>query len=203
MEPGKNQASGIDVISAIQVLIDQRKSDQIVITHQGSARIWPQLAQHRLDFHYNPSTMGGAVPLGLGLALAQSQREILVLSGDGALLMNLGSLVTVVGAAVTNLTVVVLNNGLYEVTGGQKTPGVENSIDFAGLASTAGFPTAVEFRDFAKWQAASASVLAAPGPRFVSLVVSPTPREYLRFTTPPLGLQIQRLQEAISFAADH
>ena len=46
-------------------------TDEIVVTNQGSARIWPKLRSRPLDFHYNPSTMGGAIPLGLGLALAQ------------------------------------------------------------------------------------------------------------------------------------
>ncbi len=189
--------NGMDVIAALQTLIDHRSPHQIVITNQGAARVWPKLSQQPLDFHYNPSTMGGAIPLALGLALAQPDREVLVVSGDGALLMSLGSLVTVIGAGVTNLTIVVLNNDLYEVTGGQKTPAAESSVDFAGLARAAGFPTAVEFRDLDHWHAEAANALAAPGPRFISLVVQPTPKELLRFPTPPLAEQIDRLREAL------
>src|SRR5262245_30394231 len=90
------------VVKALQVLIDLRQDDRIVVTNQASARIWPKLSRHRLDFHYNPSTMGGAIPLALGLAMAQPRRQVLVVSGDGALLMNLGSLVTVAASGVTN-----------------------------------------------------------------------------------------------------
>jgi thiamine pyrophosphate-dependent acetolactate synthase large subunit-like protein len=187
----------MDVVAAVQVLINQRKANKIVVTNQGSARIWPKLSQHELDFHYNPSTMGGAIPLALGLALAQPQRDVVVVSGDGALLMSLGSLVTVVGAGVTNLTVVVLNNGLYEVTGGQKTPAADRSVDFAGVARAAGFPTAWEFCDLERWQAEATEVLEAAGPRFISLVVEPTPQELLRFPTPPLAEQIDRLRQAL------
>ncbi|HEY2415809.1 MAG TPA: thiamine pyrophosphate-dependent enzyme [Pirellulaceae bacterium] len=187
----------MDVVAALELLIDKRKANQIVVTNQGSARVWPQLNDHALDFHYNPSTMGGAIPLALGLALAQPQREVLVVSGDGALLMSLGCLVTVVGAGVTNLTVVVLNNGLYEVTGGQKTPAADSSVDFASLAGAAGFPTALEFCDLDRWRAEAASSIASVGPRFISLVVQPTPQERLRFPTPPLMKQIGRLRQAL------
>jgi len=197
MAAQRSGKTGMDVVAALQVLIDHRRSDQIVITNQGSARVWPKLAQHPLDFHYNPSTMGGAIPLALGLALAQPKREVVVVSGDGALLMSLGSLVTVVGTGVTNLTVVVLNNGLYEVTGGQKTPAADGAVDFAGLARAAGFSTALEFCDFDRWQAEAANALAAVGPRFISLVVQPTPEDWLRFPTPPLAEQINRLTLAL------
>src|SRR5437763_4095920 len=122
------------VVAALQVLIDLRRDDHIVVTNQASARIWPKLSRRPLDLHYNPSTMGGAIPLALGLAIAQPDRQVLVISGDGALLMNLGSLVTVVGTGVTNFTVVVLNNRLYEVTGGQQTPPAGREMDLPGLA---------------------------------------------------------------------
>jgi thiamine pyrophosphate-dependent acetolactate synthase large subunit-like protein len=190
----------MDVVPALQVLIDHRRADQIVVTNQGSARVWPKLTQSPLDFHYNPSTMGGAVPLALGLALAQPQREVLVVSGDGALLMSLGSLVTVVGTGVTNLTVVVLNNGLYEVTGAQKTPAANDAIDFPGLARAAGFPTASEFADLEQWRAEAIKTLTAAGPRFISLIVQPTPPELLRFPPPPLLEQIGRLRETLQLS---
>src|SRR4029450_13535584 len=114
---------------ALQVLADLCAADQIVVTNQGSARIWPKLRSRALDFHYNPSTMGGAMPLGLGLALAQPRREVVVVSGDGSLLMSLGSLVTVVRAGATNFSIVLLDNGIYEVTGGQKTPAT-SAVDY-------------------------------------------------------------------------
>ncbi len=186
----------ISVVDALQVLIDLRHDDQVVVTNQASARIWPKLTRHPLDFHYNPSTMGGAVPLALGLAMAQSRRNVLVVSGDGALLMNLGSLITVAGSGVTNLTVVVLNNGLYEVTGGQKTPGT--AVDFAGLARSAGFPSAESFDDLAEWRRRARKTMSLPGPRFISLVVHRTPSEFLQFPTPPIAEQLAALTAALN-----
>jgi thiamine pyrophosphate-dependent acetolactate synthase large subunit-like protein len=185
------------VVAALQVLIDSRHDTQIVVTNQASARIWPRLSRHRLDFHYNPSTMGGAIPLGLGLAMAQPRRHVLVVSGDGALLMSLGSLVTVVGTGVSNLTIVVLNNRLYEVTGGQKTPAAGTSADLGGLARAAGFPTVESFHDLTDWQSRAMKTLSLPGPRFVELQVDRTPSEYLRFATPAIDEQLATLQQML------
>jgi thiamine pyrophosphate-dependent acetolactate synthase large subunit-like protein len=184
---------GMLVVPALQVLIDLRLNDQIVVTNQASARVWPKLKRRPLDLHYNPSTMGGAIPLALGLALAQPHRHVLVVSGDGSLLMSLGALVTVVGAGAKNLTIVVLDNGLYEVTGSQKTPAAGTPLDLAAVARSVGFPVAGQFCDLAEWQAYAAHMLSLPGPRFFSLIVQPTPPEFLCSPTPPLADQLARL----------
>lgn len=197
MTASASDARGMPVTGALQVLIELRAANQLVVTNQASARVWPQLAVHALDFHYNPSTMGGAVPLGLGLALAQPQREVLVVSGDGSLLMSLGSLVTVVGAGARNLTIVVLENRMYEVTGGQQTPAATAPVSFAGLAQAAGFPVAVHFHDLDPWQQHAPKVLASAGPRLICLEVQPTPAALLRGPTPPLADQLSRLRLAL------
>jgi thiamine pyrophosphate-dependent acetolactate synthase large subunit-like protein len=142
--------------------------------------------------------MGGAVPLALGLALAQPRRHVLAISGDGALLMSLGSLVTVVGTGATNLTVVVLDNRMYEVTGGQKTAASEAPLDWPALARAAGFPSAMAFHEFSAWQGGAAAALALPGPRFISLAVQPTPAEFLKFPTPPIDEQVKQLRQALA-----
>jgi thiamine pyrophosphate-dependent acetolactate synthase large subunit-like protein len=189
--------NAMPVVDALQVLADLCGDDQVVVTNQGSARIWPKLRRRSLDFHYNPSTMSGAIPLALGLAIAQPQREVLAISGDGSLLMSLGSLVTVVGSGSTNLTVVLLDNGLYEVTGGQETPAARAAVDYTGLARAAGFPSTAEFRDLTDWQSHASEVLALPGPRFVRLVVGAAPREVLTSSTPPLAEQLAEIQKSL------
>jgi thiamine pyrophosphate-dependent acetolactate synthase large subunit-like protein len=194
----KNKPRGMPVVDALQALLDLRTDDRIVVTNQASARIWPKLKRCPLDLHYNPSTMGGAVPLALGLALAQPGRQVLAVSGDGALLMSLGSLMTVVGTGVSNLTVVVLENNMYEVTGGQKTAASGEPLDWPALARAAGFPSGVRFDELSAWQAAAAAALATPGPRFISLAVQPTPPEFLQFPTPPIGEQVEQLRKALA-----
>jgi sulfopyruvate decarboxylase subunit beta len=185
------------VRDALQVLVECRGDKHIVITNQGAARIWPRLAFHDLDFHYNPSTMGGAVPFALGLALARPDHEVVVVSGDGALLMCLGSLVSVVAAGATNVTVVVLENGVYEVTGGQQTPGATANVDFVALARGAGFINAHDFGDVDTWRATCPQLLAAPGPRFTCLRVAAAELDDL--ATPPVAIQTQfaRLQRRL------
>jgi sulfopyruvate decarboxylase subunit beta len=197
MRKAEDKSNVMPVVAALQVLADLCHDDQIIVTNQGSARIWPKLRRRSLDFHYNPSTMGGLIPLALGLALAQPQRDVLAISGDGSLLMSLGSLVTVVGSGAINLTVVLLDNGIYEVTGGQETPAARSTMDYTGLARAAGFPSTAEFRDLADWKARASDFFALLGPRFIRLVVSTAPSEYLASGTPPLAEQLPGLQQAL------
>jgi thiamine pyrophosphate-dependent acetolactate synthase large subunit-like protein len=186
-------------VKALKVLLRAIQDDWIVVTNQGSARIWPKLVERPLDLHYNPSTMGGAVPLAIGLALAQPEREVICVTGDGALLMNLGSLVTAVACQASNLTIVVLNNGLYEVTGGQRTPGHFSKVDFCGLAVSAGDIFHYDIHDLQSWEEEVHEVLGkSVSPRFVTLHVEPTPREYLKHPTPPMAEQLARFLTALN-----
>src|SRR5436309_9581569 len=106
---------------ALEVLAEQR-GQRIVISTMASVGIWPELSDTPLDFAYLPSAMGQGPALGLGLALAQPGRGVVVVTGDGSLLMNLGSLVTL-AANPADVYLLILDNELYEVTGGQPTAG--------------------------------------------------------------------------------
>ena len=110
--------------------------------------------------------------IGLGLALAQPEREVIAFNGDGCMLMSLGCLVTIVASRARNLTLIVLENGVYEVTGGQLTAGSAAAVDFAGVARAAGFESVASFCDLAEWQSCAAATLALPGPRFILLKVA-------------------------------
>jgi len=188
----------LPVAEALQVLVDVRRDTDVVVTNQASARLWPTLSDHALDLNYNPSTMGGAIPLALGLALAQPQREVIVLSGEGSLLMSLGSLVTVAGSGATNITVVVLDNGMYEVTGGQATPATNVPVDFAGLARAAGFPTVNRFSNLPDWRQQAAAALSNPGPRLLGLQVGPTDARILKTQSGAIKPRITRLRVALN-----
>src|SRR5579863_7411280 len=78
---------------ALQVLASHR-GDKVVVTTMSAVAIWPALSDTPLDFAFIPSSMGQGPPLGLGLALAQPGRGVVVVNGDGCTLMNLGCLVT-------------------------------------------------------------------------------------------------------------
>ena len=184
------------LIDALNVLVDLR-SDEVIVATMGSAREWVHLSSHPLDLIYLPSTMGGGVPLGLGLALAQPKRHVIVLSGDGSLLMNLGSLVTAAAHDAQNLTVVVVDNGVYEVTGGQKLVTADRPVDLTKIALAAGFATATEFDDLTTWQREAKKTLSQPGPRFVNLKVAPVQDDYSVASPGPMAERMNKFKESI------
>ena len=189
-------------------VIRKLRGDAIVVTTMGAAREWPKLsandaAPHPLDFQYLPSAMGHAPMLALGLALARPEREVICFNGDGGMLMSLGCLVTIVAAGAHNFTLIVLDNGLYEVTGGQPTAGAAEakvgggSCDFAAFAQGAGFHTVRRYARLDDWEASAAEVLALPGPRFVQLFTEPVGAAYHLPAPTPLAERIKKFQAAL------
>src|SRR5262245_62278487 len=112
-------------------VVAERRGQRIVLTTMSAVGAWPEFSDGPLDFAYIPSAMGQGPDLGLGLALAQPQRGVIVLNGDGCTLMNLGCLVTLANQPA-NLCLIIIDNGLYEVTGGQVTAGTGHA-NFAGM----------------------------------------------------------------------
>lgn len=184
--------------AALRILLDVR-TNEVVVTTMGSARVWPRLSGHPLDFHFVPSSMGQAPALGLGLALAQPQREVLVLNGDGCMLMNPGVLATIASSGAKNLTVVVLDNGLYEVTGGQRTAGA-GQVDFSALAQALGFAAAsvFDFADEDTWRSGIRRALTAPGPRFIALRIAPELGDTHLEPPSPMSQRLVRFREALA-----
>lgn len=195
----RSAAPTMPIGEALAVVASLR-TDQIVVTTMGAAREWPKLSQHPLDFHYLPSAMGQAPMLGLGLALAQPTREVIAINGDGSMLMNLGSLVTIAASGARNLTLIVLENGLYEVTGGQATAAAASSqpVDLVAIARGAGISSAASFDDLDVWRQAAAAALKAPGPRFIVLRVSPVGESFHLPPPPSMSEQVARLTRELA-----
>ncbi len=185
------------LVPALEFLAGLRGDQDIVVTTMGVSREWPKLSGHPLDFHYVPSSMGGGIPLGLGLALAQPHREVLVFSGDGSLLMNLGALVTVIDSRATNLTVALIDNGVYEVTGGQKTPAASGPADFGSLARACGFPSVAHFSDLDGFRHRVEAVLRESGPRFLWMMVEPVWEDYVPSPFGPMRDRLERFRRAL------
>lgn len=180
---------------ALVALHSARNERDIVITTMSPARDWMTLTpQSPLDVVFVPSAMGHATSLGLGLALAQPDRRVIVCNGDGSMLMNLGSLVTIVGAGATNVIVLVFQNGVYEVTGSQPMPA---NPDFATIARGAGFERVFEFSDSDEWASRVGDVLDAPGPVFAVLHVAPDVGIPGPKSPGPAGERARRLREAL------
>ncbi len=104
-------------------LIAKLKHEEAVIGGIGNTNFDLWAAGHRPQNFYMLGSMGLAFPIALGVALAQPERRIFALEGDGSLLMQLGSLSTIATLAPKNLTMVVMDNGIYQITGAQPTPG--------------------------------------------------------------------------------
>jgi thiamine pyrophosphate-dependent acetolactate synthase large subunit-like protein len=175
-------AAGMDLRGALDVLRALRAPRDVVVTSMGSAREWMAMGPLApLDFVFVPSSMGQAPSLALGIALAQPTRRVFACNGDGSMLMNLGALATISAESPRNLVLVVLDNGVYEVTGAQPTPGSAlarpdgRGVDFAGIARACGWTSVFRFRTLEDWRDAAAETISAPGPVFIALEVAPVP----------------------------
>jgi thiamine pyrophosphate-dependent acetolactate synthase large subunit-like protein len=176
-------------------VVARHRGNMIVVTTMSSVGIWPQLSDSPLDFHFIPSAMGHGPGLGLGLALSHPERGVIVVNGDGCMLMNLGSLATLADHPA-NVCLVILDNGLYEVTGGQVTAGAGH-VDFATLARGAGIGRVFAFDSLEKWEAGAALALSGPGPVVVWLRVEGRPGQTTPKAPRPMHEQIARLRESL------
>ncbi|HSW16149.1 MAG TPA: thiamine pyrophosphate-dependent enzyme [Ramlibacter sp.] len=141
--------------------------DDIVVSTYSSAFEWLAIRPHPLNY-VAVGAMGLASSHALGLALAMPQRRIVVLDGDGSLLMNLGTLVTIAAAAPNNLIHFVSRNGSYEANGGHPIP-AQGVLDFAAIARSAGYHRAESFSELSVFSDNLAALLSQPGPTFVEL----------------------------------
>jgi thiamine pyrophosphate-dependent acetolactate synthase large subunit-like protein len=143
-------------------------ADEIVIATYSSAVEWNELNPRVLNY-FSVGAMGLASSHGLGLALGRPDRRIVVLDGDGSLLMNLGSLVTIGAAAPKNLVHFVCQNETYEANGGHPIPNPK--VDFAAMAGAAGYPHRYEFHELASIEQQVGHLLGQDGPIFATLHV--------------------------------
>lgn len=176
-------------------VLAEHRTDEVVIAAMTSGVKWPALSDHPRDLVYMPSTMGGAPGLGLGLAMARPDLRVIVLNGDGCMLMNLGSLVTIGEQAPPNLLLVVFDNGAYAITGGQATPGA-GQVDFAAMATAGRWPRAHTFAELEAWSQALPDLLAAGGPVFAQLKVEPEPCRVL-IPAVPMPERLERFRAAL------
>jgi phosphonopyruvate decarboxylase len=162
----------------LRILARHAPNDIVVATYS-SAFDWLVIRPHPLNY-VSIGAMGLASSHALGLALGRPDKRVLVLDGDGSLLMNLGSLATMAEAAPRNLVHFVCENGTYEANGGVPIPS-RSQLDFVGFARAAGYARCHRFSDLAEFEARIAGVLREDGPVFVSLQVVQgvaSPRDY-------------------------
>ena len=155
-------------------LIALLKGDEAVIGGIGNTNFDLWAAGQRPQNFYMLGSMGLAFPIALGVAIAQPQRRVIALEGDGSLLMQLGCLSTIAALGPSNLTLIVMDNGIYQITGGQPTPAAARS-DVVAIAQGCGLAAsawAVDEEDFARW---SAAALAADQPTLIAVRIDDSP----------------------------
>jgi sulfopyruvate decarboxylase subunit beta len=157
----------------------------IVLPVYSTAFDWIDIRPSPLNY-LSHGAMGLASSHALGLALGRPDKRVIVLDGDGSLLMNIGTLVSAAEAAPKNLIHFVCENGTYEANGGHPIPG-RGKVSFAGLARSAGYKSVHEFSDLKIFEQQVGAILAEEGPVFIDLKVEPAgpqERDYSRIHGP-------------------
>jgi thiamine pyrophosphate-dependent acetolactate synthase large subunit-like protein len=176
----------------------QDRGDALVVSGLGSPSYDVFAAgDHDANF-YLWGAMGGAAMVGLGLALAQPERPVLVITGDGEQLMGMGGLATIGAAGPANLTVAVLDNRLYGETGMQASH-TGRGANLAAVASGCGIGDCREVADMAGLNALRAAVAAKAGPVFAAIRIAP--EEKRRVLPPRDGVHLKnRLRAHLGLA---
>lgn len=148
-------------------VIAAARGDAICVPTMTTSPAWRTIAPDDLSVGC-VGFMGGASSMGLGLALARPDRRVIVLDGDGSLLMQLGSLATNAGAAPRNFVHLLFKNGVYHTSGAQGIPGGIN-VDFVLMAKGAGYRQVLSIDTLDELKRRLPELLTAEGPLFVEL----------------------------------
>ena len=176
-----------DAMRAVQ----QHDKGDVVLTTETAIWAWEDVLKDE-DLHLPIPSMSKGSSVALGVALAHPDRRVVLWDGDGGLLMNLGSLVTVAGSAPRNLYHVVLDNGMYAMTGGQPTPN-SGTVSYTELAQGAGYARTFEFDDLEEWTTGIGEVLDQEGP---VLIVVKTEPEITDWRNAPPNRMSRQMREA-------
>lgn len=155
-------------------LVALLRREEAVVGGIGNTNFDLWAAGHRAQNFYMLGSMGLAIPIALGVALAQPRRKVFALEGDGSLLMQLGCLATVASLAPANLAILLFDNGVYQITGGQPTPAAAGT-DFVAVARGCGLAGADWAADEADFERLVQHCLGADGPHFIGLKLDDQP----------------------------
>jgi len=155
-------------------LTAQLKHDEAVVGGIGNTNFDLWASGQRPQNFYMLGSMGLAIPIALGVAIAQPKRHVVALEGDGSLLMQLGCLSTVAMLGQKNLTMVIWDNGLYQITGGQPTPSAATA-DLVAIARGSGIANANWAADESEFDRLFAEALAKGGPSLIAARIDDKP----------------------------
>ncbi len=155
-------------------LIAKLKNEEAVIGGIGNTNFDLWAAGHRPQNFYMLGSMGLAFPIALGVALAQPDRHVFALEGDGSLLMQLGCLSTIASLKPTNLTLIVMDNGIYQITGAQPTPAA-GVTDLVAVAIGSGLANSVWAADEEDFERLIDRSLTASEPMLIGVRIDDKP----------------------------
>ncbi len=196
MTPGARPRALVERRAFVAELIG-RCPEALVVTGLGSPAYDVFAAGDRPQNFYLWGAMGGAASIGLGLALAQPDRSIVVITGDGEQLMGLGSLATIGAKAPANLTIVVLDNGHYGETGMQRSH-TSLGTSLVAVAKGVGIADAIEINDLTQVSSVVQRIVSRRGLAFAQVFIEPY--EPPKALPPRDGVYVKnRFRQALGF----
>jgi thiamine pyrophosphate-dependent acetolactate synthase large subunit-like protein len=159
----RDQAKVMNRFDITKRMVAQLRNEEAVVGGIGYTNFDLWAAGQRPQNFYMLGSMGLAVPIGMGVALAQPKRKVIALEGDGSILMQLGSLATVAARGQKNLAIVIMDNGAYQITGGQKTL-TEEGADIVAIARGCGLTQSIWAADESAFEELIALSLKEDGP---------------------------------------
>jgi len=168
-------------------LVARLEQDEAVIGGIGYTNFDLWAAGRRPQNFYMLGSMGLACPIALGVALAQPQRKVFALEGDGSILMQLGCLSTIAARRPANLAIIIMDNGAYQITGGQSTT-TALGADIVAIARGCGLTQSAWAADEGAFEELVAQALREDGPWLIGCRIDPsapttaTERNPARFT---------------------
>jgi thiamine pyrophosphate-dependent acetolactate synthase large subunit-like protein len=172
-QTGAHNAKVMNRFALTKRVVDQLKSDEAVIGGIGNANFDLWACGQRPQNFYMLGSMGLAIPIALGVAISQPQRHVVAMEGDGSLLMQLGCLTTVAMQAPKNLTMIVWDNGIYQITGGQRT--ASTTADLVAIARGAGIANSAWAADEEDFERLVTAALKDGGPSLIAARIDGEP----------------------------
>ena len=196
----------VDKEECLRILAKYR-TDEVMVTSMGATVPWSKFSDHPLDYASVGSAMGHAADFALGIAMAQPNRKVLALNGDGSMLMCLGTLATIAGLKkpAHNFYLFVCHNGTYEVTGNQHIPG-RSGFSFSAIAKGVGMQRVYDFNTAESLDASLPDILNEDGPTLITIEMIPANEppphrssdNAVRYLTSTLAESTHELKDALS-----
>ncbi|MHC4048488.1 thiamine pyrophosphate-dependent enzyme [Bradyrhizobium sp. 25ACV] len=155
-------------------LIGKLEHEEAVIGGIGNTNFDLWAAGHRPQNFYMLGSMGLAFPIALGVALAQPDRRVFALEGDGSLLMQLGALSTIATLKPKNLIMIVMDNGIYQITGAQPTPAA-SVADIVAIAAGSGLSNSTWAADEEDFERLVDAAMSAAAPSLIAVRIDDKP----------------------------